>query len=103
MVTSVAICPTSRGSASTASTRCARRPVSKVSSASIARVLLDSPLPQLDRLFDYRIPERWREQAVPGVRVLVPLRSAGRQAKGFIVEVADEVGYEGVLSELDEV
>lgn len=72
-------------------------------SASIARVLLDSPLPQLDRLFDYRIPDRWREQAVPGVRVLVPLRSAGRQARGFIVEVADEVGYEGVLSELDEV
>ena len=71
--------------------------------ASIARVLLDSPLPQLDRLFDYRIPERWREQAQPGVRVLVPLRSAGRQAKGYIVELADEVGYEGVLSELDEV
>jgi len=74
-----------------------------VSTASIARVLLDSPLPQLDRLFDYRIPERWREQARPGVRVLVPLRSAGRQAKGFIVELADENGYEGVLSELDEI
>ncbi|WP_293168189.1 primosomal protein N' [Microcella sp.] len=72
-------------------------------SASIARVLLDSPLPQLDRLFDYRVPDRWREQAQPGVRVLVPLRSAGRQAKGFIIELADEVGYEGVLSELDEV
>lgn len=72
-------------------------------SASIARVLLDSPLPQLDRLFDYRIPERWQESAVPGVRVLVPLRSAGRQAKGYIVEVVDEVGYDGVLSELDEV
>ena len=72
-------------------------------SASIARVLLDSPLPQLDRLFDYRVPERWLEQARPGVRVLVPLRSAGRQAKGFIVELAHEVGYEGVLSELDEV
>ena len=71
--------------------------------ASIARVLLDSPLPQLDRLFDYRIPDRWREQATPGVRVLVPLRSAGRQAKGFIVELASDVGYEGVLSELDEV
>jgi len=74
-----------------------------VPSASIARVLLDSPLPQLDRLFDYRIPERWRGHAVPGVRVLVPLRSAGRQAKGFIVELVDEVGYEGVLSEIDEV
>lgn len=71
--------------------------------ASIARVLLDSPLPQLDRLFDYRVPDRWREQAMPGVRVLVPLRSAGRQAKGYIVELADEVGYDGVLSEIDEV
>ncbi len=71
--------------------------------ASIARVLLDSPLPQLDRLFDYRIPDRWREQAQPGVRVLVPLRSAGRQAKGYIVELGDDEGYDGVLSELDEV
>ncbi len=71
----------------------------------IARVLLDSPLPQLDRLFDYRIPPQWAEQAVPGVRVLVPLRSAGRQAKGYIVEVAPEGAdaYDGVLSELDEV
>lgn len=71
--------------------------------ASIARVLLDSPLPQLDRLFDYRVPPRWQALAQPGVRVLVPLRSAGRQAKGYIVELADEVGYEGVLSELDEI
>ncbi len=71
----------------------------------IARVLLDSPLPQLDRLFDYLIPAPWAEQAVPGVRVLVPLRSAGRQAKGYIIEVAPEGsdGYDGVLSELDEV
>lgn len=74
-----------------------------MSSASIARVLLDSPLPQLDRLFDYRIPERWRSDAQPGVRVIVPLRSAGRQAKGYIVELADDAGYEGVLSELDDV
>ena len=73
----------------------------------IARVLLDSPLPQLDRLFDYRVPERWRDDAQPGVRVLVPLRSAGRQAKGWIIEVvpetADGPGFDGVLSELDEV
>lgn len=71
----------------------------------IARVLLDSPLPQLDRLFDYHIPAQWADQAVPGVRVLVPLRSAGRQARGYIVEVVPEGAdsYDGVLSELDEV
>lgn len=73
----------------------------------VARVLLDSPLPQLDRLFDYRVPERWVADARPGVRVLVPLRSAGRQAKGWIIEVVDAAvggaGFEGTLSELDEV
>lgn len=66
-------------------------------------MLLDSPLPQLDRLFDYRVPEAMHERASPGVRVLVPLRSAGRQAKGFIVEVVDGGEFEGVLSELDEI
>ncbi len=74
-----------------------------MSPASIARVLVDSPLPQLDRLFDYGIPEHLRDTAVPGVRVKVPLRSAGRVADGFIVEVVDSGEYTGVLSELDSV
>ncbi|HEU4808817.1 MAG TPA: primosomal protein N' [Homoserinimonas sp.] len=72
-------------------------------SAPIARVLIDSALPQLDRLFDYSIPEALAETAVPGVRVKVPLRSAGRVAEGFIVELTDSVEYSGTLSELDSV
>jgi len=66
-------------------------------------VLLDSPLPQLDRLFDYRIPDELRDAAVPGVRVKVPLRSAGRVADGLLVEVAEQGDYTGVLSDLDSV
>ncbi|MCU1578672.1 MAG: hypothetical protein JWP19_876 [Rhodoglobus sp.] len=69
----------------------------------IARVLVDSPLPQLDRLFDYGIPESLRDVAVPGVRVRVPLRSAGRIADGYLVELAEPGDYSGVLSELDSV
>ncbi|MHA6695815.1 primosomal protein N' family DNA-binding protein [Homoserinimonas sp. A520] len=72
-------------------------------SAPIARVLIDSSLPQLDRLFDYSIPDYLADAAVPGVRVKVPLRSAGRIAEGFIVELVDSVDYTGVLSELDSV
>jgi primosomal protein N' (replication factor Y) len=72
-------------------------------SARIARVLIDSPLPQLDRLFDYRIPPELGDDAVAGVRVRVPLRSAGRVADGLIVEVGDIGGYTGVLSDLDSV
>ncbi|WP_022885127.1 hypothetical protein [Glaciibacter superstes] len=58
----------------------------------IARVLIDSPLPQLDHLFDYRIPDELSGTARPGVRVTVPFRQAGRTAAGYLVEVvaADE-------------
>ena len=69
----------------------------------VARVLIDSPLPQLDRLFDYGIPASMAETAIPGVRVRVPLRSAGRIADGIIVELAPPGEYRGALSELDEV
>ncbi len=74
-----------------------------MAAASIARVLLDSSLPQLDRLFDYRIPAGLVAEAVPGVRVRVPLRSAGRMTDGLIVELASSVDYPGPLSELDSV
>lgn len=71
--------------------------------ASIARVLVDSSLPQLDRLFDYGIPNALREHVVPGTRVRVPLRSAGRVADGLVVEVVESGEYAGVLSEVDSV
>lgn len=66
-------------------------------------MLIDSPLPQLDRLFDYGIPAAMAETAVPGVRVRVPLRSAGRVADGYIVEVGPAGDYTGALSELEAV
>ncbi|WP_010202626.1 hypothetical protein [Salinibacterium sp. PAMC 21357] len=71
--------------------------------ASIARVLIDSPLPQLDRLFDYTIPEKLRDDARVGVRVKAPLKTLGRLVEGWIVELTDTVGYAGKLSELDSV
>ena len=70
---------------------------------SVAKVLIDSSVPQLDRLFDYGIPDQWVDAAVPGVRVRVPLRSAGRVADGIIVEITSRGEYTGTLSELDSV
>jgi len=69
----------------------------------IARVLLDSPVPQLDRLFDYAIPAELIDDAMPGVRVRVPLRSAGRVIDGYLVEVATEDDDARTLAELDAV
>ncbi|WP_457098686.1 primosomal protein N' family DNA-binding protein [Microbacterium sp. P5_E9] len=69
----------------------------------MARVLLDSPLPQLDRLFDYAIPEHLEAVAQPGVRVRVPLRSAGRVVDGLIVERGEPDASDRPLSEVDAV
>jgi primosomal protein N' (replication factor Y) len=65
--------------------------------------MVDSPLPQLDRLFDYAVPDALRETCVPGVRVRVPLRSAGRVSDGYVVGVGDGQGYDGALSEVEAV
>ena len=67
----------------------------------IARVIIDSPLPQLDHLFDYRIPAELAGQIVQGVRVRVPLRTAGRIADAFVVEVADTTEIAGALSDVE--
>lgn len=69
----------------------------------VARVLLSAPLPQLDRLLDYAIPEALAPRAVPGVRVRVPLRGQGRLVEGFLVELGTAVDPDRPLSELDQV
>jgi len=69
----------------------------------VARVLIDSPLPQLDRLFDYEVPAELVGDATPGVRVRVPLRTAGRVVDGYLVEVVTAHAPERPLSQLDAV
>ncbi|WP_341999581.1 primosomal protein N' [Microbacterium sp. LWH7-1.2] len=69
----------------------------------VARVLIDSPLPQLDRLFDYEIPAELAPDAVPGVRVRVPLRSAGRMVDALLVEVGEPDASDRPLSQLEAV
>ncbi len=72
--------------------------------ATVARVVLDSPLPQLDHLFDYSVPAELSGQVRPGVRVRVPLRSAGRVADGFVVELAEpDAAFSGTLSPIEAV
>lgn len=68
----------------------------------IARVLLDSPLPQLDRLFDYALPAELGDVPI-GVRVRVPLRTAGRVIDGYVVEIDTEDDADRPLSEVESV
>ncbi|MDH2444342.1 primosomal protein N' [Amnibacterium sp. CER49] len=69
----------------------------------IARVVLDSPLPRLDHLFDYRVPPALADEVRPGVRVKVPLRVAGRSADGYVVDVGDTSDAPGRLSDIEKV
>ena len=57
----------------------------------VARVRVDSTLPHLDRVFDYRVPEKMSEDAVPGARVRVHFN--GQRVSGFIMERAESTDY----------
>lgn len=67
----------------------------------IARVIVDTPLPHLDRYFDYRVPADLDEAAVPGCRVKVPFHH--RLLGGFIAERAERSEFSGRLAYLDSV
>lgn len=70
-------------------------------SRSVARVLVDSPVPRLDRLLDYLIPERLADEVVVGGRVKVPLGKGGaRTVDAYIVEIVDESTAGVTLAEI---
>lgn len=54
----------------------------------VARVILESHVPHLDRVFDYGVPRDLADQAVPGTRVRV--RFGGQQMMGWLVERTQE-------------
>lgn len=51
----------------------------------IAKVIVDVPTSQTDRLYDYKIPEKWVNIAEKGMRVIVPFGK--RKVQGFIVKI----------------
>ena len=64
----------------------------------VARVLVDLPLAHLDRPFDYLVPARHADDALPGTRVKV--RFAGQDVDGFLVERVAESDHAGRLTPL---
>lgn len=68
----------------------------------IARVVIDSPLPQLDRLFDYTIPDSLINQVAIGVRVRVQFGRSKNLLDAFVVELAETSDFAGELSAIAE-
>ncbi len=67
----------------------------------IARVVVDSPLPHLDRLFDYDIPAELLDDVVVGCRVKV--RFAGRLVDAFVLDLVEVSDHQGKLAPLAKV
>ena len=69
----------------------------------VARVLVESPIPRLDRLLDYAIPDALLSSIVVGGRVRVPLGKGARLIDGFVIDIAPASQSGLVLSEIDTV
>jgi primosomal protein N' (replication factor Y) len=67
----------------------------------VARVVVDSPLPHLDRPFDYLVPSTLDADVVPGCRVRV--RFAGRLADAYVIERVEDTDHQGSLAFLSKV
>ena len=65
----------------------------------VARVAVDSPLPHLDRPFDYLVPAELSDVVMPGSRVRV--RFAGRLVDAWVLERLAASEHDGRLSYLE--
>ncbi len=64
----------------------------------VARVVLDTPLPQLDHVYDYAVPEALQAVIQVGMRVRVPLQRSGRVTQGWVIGLAESSEFTGKLS-----
>lgn len=69
----------------------------------VAKVLLDSALPQLDHLFDYAVPEELAATLRVGQRVRVPFRSQNRHSFGYVIAFASHSDFSGELQPIAEI
>lgn len=69
----------------------------------IAKVLLDSALPQLDHLFDYAVPADLADTLRAGQRVRVRFRSKERKSYGYIIGFSEHSEFGGELSPIAEI
>ena len=69
--------------------------------ARFAKVIIESPLPQLDRVFDYSIPESLSADIRIGQRVSVPFGKTTRLIEAFVVDLVDEVEFVGEVHAIE--
>jgi primosomal protein N' (replication factor Y) (superfamily II helicase) len=78
--------------------RAARQPAATLP---VAKVAVEISLPNLDRPFEYLVPDTMSEAAVPGCRVRV--RFAGRLTGGYLLDRTAQSEHQGKLGYLERV
>jgi primosomal protein N' (replication factor Y) len=68
----------------------------------VASIVFPSPLPQLDKVFDYTIPQALRHEIQFGVAVRAPFGSSKTLKIGYVIAIEDSSVYEGELQEIVE-
>jgi len=69
----------------------------------IARVILDSPLPSLDKLFDYEVGEQFEQDIQVGQRVRVTFGRSKTLQDAFVVDIAESSEFSGKLSPISQI
>lgn len=59
-----------------------------------ADVIVDISAEQLDRYFQYRIPETLKDEVVPGVQVEIPFGAGNKVIKGYVVRITEHPDYD---------
>ncbi|MFB1049623.1 primosomal protein N' [Paraliobacillus sp. JSM ZJ581] len=60
----------------------------------VAKVVVDVPVAQTNRIFDYKIPTHMAKSVFPGMRVIVPF--GPRKIMGYVLEVTDHSEVEKI-------
>lgn len=69
-----------------------------------AKVIVGLSHPEVDKLFDYRIPTELAASARPGVRVIVPFGTRGARTEGYIISLCETTELpEGRLKDIREI
>ncbi|MFM5903784.1 MAG: hypothetical protein ACKOOD_01710 [Microbacteriaceae bacterium] len=69
----------------------------------VAKVVFETPLPQLNREFDYWIPDHLAGEIAVGSLVAVPFGRAKKSHQAFVVELAQHSEYSGDLAPIEAV
>lgn len=59
----------------------------------IVEVIISSNAKDLNRVFDYKVPEKWTTQIQIGSKVLVPFGTMKRAQEGFVIGIKEESNY----------